>query len=62
MIEKIGLPSVWSFLPFKGAVPEVAMEMLLCPWGLGPNNLSVRKEVCDGPYVGHSDPQTLRVQ
>ena len=29
---------------------------------LCPNNLSVRKEVCDGPYVGHSQNQTLRVQ
>ena len=29
---------------------------------LCPNNLSVRKEECDGPYVGKSHPQTLRVK
>jgi hypothetical protein len=27
-----------------------------------PKNLSVRKEVCDGPFVGHSHPQNVSVK
>ena len=36
MIEKIGFPSVWSCLPLKCEVPEVAMALIVCPWSLFP--------------------------
>ena len=56
------VPQCVACLILKGAVPEVAIALIYAHGAFGPNNLSVRKEVCEGPYVGHSHPHTLSVQ
>ena len=49
--RKLGPP--WCGVTFllKGAVPEVAMALILCPWSLVPEQPLCEKGVCDGPYV-----------